>query len=78
MNRKRKPKRRNPAARALTSSLFRMRIVRPLKGKASYRRRPRHQDGAFSFPETPSAIGQRQNSGRESSCGNACLGLRYM
>jgi len=49
MIRKRKPKRRSPAARALASPLFRVRIVRPLKGKASYRRRPRHQGGAFAF-----------------------------
>ena len=46
-NRRRRPKPRSPSAMALTSPLFRMRKVKPLKGKASYKRRPKHRGGAF-------------------------------
>lgn len=45
MKRKQIPKRRNLAARALESPLFRMRKIKPLKGKASYKRRPKHRAG---------------------------------
>ena len=41
------PKPRNHSAHALESPLFRMRLVKSLKGKASYKRRPKHRGGAF-------------------------------
>ena len=46
MKRRALPKRRNLAARALESPLFRLRKIKPLKGKGSYKRRPKHRDGA--------------------------------
>ena len=49
MKRRPLPKRRNLAARALESPLFRMRKVKPLKGKGSYKRRPKHRDGVSVF-----------------------------
>lgn len=46
MRRKPVPKPRSVAAKALGSPLFRARQVEPLKGKASYKRRPKHRGGA--------------------------------
>lgn len=52
---KRKPlsKPRSLAARALESPLFRMQKVKTLKGKGSYKRRPKHRGGVsvFTRPE---------------------------
>ena len=50
MNNKRRhppPKPRSPTARALAQPLYRQRKLRPLKGKGSWKRRPKHRDGAF-------------------------------
>ena len=50
MNNKRKhppPKPRSPTARALAQPLYRQRKIKALKGKGSYKRRPKHRDGAF-------------------------------
>ena len=49
MKRRPLPKRRSFAARALESPLFRLRKIKPLKGKGSYKRRPKHRDGASVF-----------------------------
>ncbi len=49
MKRRPLPKRRSLAARALESPLFRLRKVKPLKGKGSYKRRPKHRDGVSVF-----------------------------
>ena len=40
-------KRPNPFARALQSPLFKQRRAKPLKGKGSYIRRPKHRGGGF-------------------------------
>ena len=45
------PKPRSPAARALARPLYRQRKVKPLKGKGSYKRRPKHRGRRFSFVE---------------------------
>ena len=49
MKRKPLPKPRSLAARALESPLFRMQKVKTLKGKGSYKRRPKHRGGASDF-----------------------------
>ncbi len=49
MKRRPLPKRRSLVARALESPLFRMRKIKPFKGKGSYKRRPKHRDGASVF-----------------------------
>ena len=52
-------KRRNPVARVVRSPAFRIRRVKPLKGKGSYIRRLKHRGGGFNsgrgqFPTSPS------------------------
>lgn len=48
MKRKTSPPRpRGVPAAALAKPIFRQRRVKPLKGKASYKRRPKHPGGAF-------------------------------
>ena len=41
------PKPHSPTARALAQPLYRQRKIKALKGKGSYKRRPKHRDGAF-------------------------------
>ncbi len=41
------PKPRSPTARVLAQPLYRQRKIKALKGKGSYKRRPKHRDGAF-------------------------------
>ena len=52
MKRKPLPKPRSLAARALESPLFRMQKVKTLKGKGSYKRRPKHRGGVSVFGVT--------------------------
>ena len=51
-----KPAGRNPVAKALSNPLFKPKVVKAKKGKASYKRRPKHvkpyADGAFSLLNT--------------------------
>jgi hypothetical protein len=49
MKRKPLPKPRSLAARALESPLFRMQKVKTLKGKGSYKRRPKYRGGVSVF-----------------------------
>ncbi len=44
-----RPVKRNPYAHSLRAPIFRMRKVRPLKGKGSYRRHTKHRSGVDSL-----------------------------
>ena len=44
---KRKPTKRNPIARDLRTPKFRLRVIKPKKGKGSYTRTPLTQEAAM-------------------------------